>query len=122
MLDSRPDGEALKACEPFTGLDELDSECVAFGLEAVAFGCQFGVVGLDPAQSVLFAFEFSAGLIAFTADLFDRRVGGVDLCRGPSSDATVTQRDATCSTVVHDVWPQIQRARGGRVGRGPVGL
>jgi hypothetical protein len=81
-LDDRCGGCSLQSCEAFTDLadlDELDSESVTFGLEAVAFDCQFGVVGLDPAPSVSFAFEFSTGLVAFPAELFDRRVGGGEL-------------------------------------------
>ena len=77
-FDGRCGGCLLESCEAFTDFDELDSESVTFGLEAVAFGCQFGVVGLDPAPAVLFAFEFAAGLVAFTAELFDRRVGCVE--------------------------------------------
>ncbi len=50
-----------------------------FGFVAVAFGDQFGVTRLDPAPTVLFAFELSAGLVAFTAKLFDRRVRLVEL-------------------------------------------
>ena len=78
-LDDRCGGCLLESGEAFTDLDELDRESVAFGLEAVAFDGQFGVVGLDPAPAVLLAFEFSTGLVAFTTELFDRRVGGGEL-------------------------------------------
>ena len=49
-LDDRCGGCSLEPGEAFTDLDELDSEYVAFGLEAVAFDGEFGVAGLDPAH------------------------------------------------------------------------
>jgi hypothetical protein len=72
-------GCSLQPCEAFTDLDELDSESVTFGLETVAFDCQFGVAGLDPAPPVLLAFEFPTGLVALTTDLFQGCVGGGEL-------------------------------------------
>ena len=78
-FDDRCGGCLLESCEAFTDLDELDSESVTFGLEAVAFDCQLGVVGLDPAPPVLLAFEFAAGLVALTTDLFQGCVGGGEL-------------------------------------------
>ena len=56
-LDGRCGGCLLESGEAFTDLDELDSESVTFGLEAVAFDCQLSVAGLDPAPAVLSAGE-----------------------------------------------------------------
>ena len=78
-LDDRCGGCSLESGEAFADLDELDRESVTFGLEAFAFDGQLGVVGLDPAPSVLLAFDFTAGLVALTTELFDRRVGGGEL-------------------------------------------
>ena len=102
-LDDRCGGCSLESGAPFTDLDELNSENVTFGLEAVAIDCQLSVAGLDPVPAVLLAFEFSAALVALTADLFQGRVGGGELLaevtdRRPYSASSSPSSSAWAST------------------------
>jgi hypothetical protein len=56
-LDGRAGDAVLEPGEAVAQLAVLPDEGVASGCEPVAFGDEFGVAGLDPAPSLLFAGE-----------------------------------------------------------------